>query len=471
MDLILASQSTMRRRILNAARIDAQFMSPQIDEENITKSLIAVQALPRDIADTLAEHKALKISRKNLDSWVIGCDQILVFEGEVFGKPVSPEALKDTLSRFSGQTHSLVTANVIYKNGKPQWRHVSISQLSMRIITATEIDTYIEAHWPVVKHSAGGYHFERTPDLFSSVRGNWFDIMGLSIDPILSFLNQNQTGSPFQTPRLAAVLGHPVAQSKSPLMHGHWLKKNQVSGDYIAIDIPPMRFNTTVRMLFDVGFSGFNVTIPHKVQALAFADDMSSRAHRIGAANTLVKMDSGKISADNTDGYGFMTNLTSQSSTWLPGAGPSLVLGAGGAARAVLVALLDAGVPKIYLCNRTRARAEDLAADISYCIEVIDWEDKQDILPDVFTVVNATSLGMTGKPPLEFDLKNVNPDALVTDLIYAPLETQLLRDARARGCEVVSGIGMLLHQGVPGFDAWFGSWPAVDEELEALVLS
>jgi shikimate dehydrogenase len=341
----------------------------------------------------------------------------------------------------------------------------------MRIITATEIDTYIEAHWPVVKHSAGGYHFERTPDLFSSVRGNWFDIMGLSIDPILSFLNQNQTGSPFQTPRLAAVLGHPVAQSKSPLMHGHWLKKNQVSGDYIAIDIPPMRFNTTVRMLFDVGFSGFNVTIPHKVQALAFADDMSSRAHRIGAANTLIKMDSGKISADNTDGYGFMTNLGSQSSTWLPGAGPSLVLGAGGAARAVLVALLDAGVPKIYLCNRTRARAEDLAADISYCIEVIDWEDKQDILPDVFTVVNATSLGMTGKPPLEFDLKNVNPDALVTDLIYAPLETQLLRDARARGCEVVSGIGMLLHQGVPGFDAWFGSWPAVDEELEALVLS
>jgi len=461
----------MRRRILNAARIDAQFMSPQIDEENITKSLIAVQALPRDIADTLAEHKALKISRKNLNSWVIGCDQILVFEGEVFGKPVSTEALKDTLSRFSGQTHSLVTANVIYKNGKPQWRHVSISQLSMRIITATEIDTYIEAHWPVVKHSAGGYHFERTPDLFSSVRGNWFDIMGLSIDPILSFLNQNQTGSPFQTPRLAAVLGHPVAQSKSPLMHGHWLKKNQVSGDYIAIDIPPMRFNTTVRMLFDVGFSGFNVTIPHKVQALAFADDMSSRAHRIGAANTLIKMDSGKISADNTDGYGFMTNLGSQSSTWLPGAGPSLVLGAGGAARAVLVALLDAGVPKIYLCNRTRARAEDLAADISYCIEVIDWEDKQDILPDVFTVVNATSLGMTGKPPLEFDLKNVNPDALVTDLIYAPLETQLLRDARARGCEVVSGIGMLLHQGVPGFDAWFGSWPAVDEELEALVLS
>ena len=471
MDLILASQSTMRRRILNAARIDAQFMSPQIDEENITKSLIAVQALPRDIADTLAEHKALKISRKNLDSWVIGCDQILVFEGEVFGKPVSPEALKDTLSRFSGQTHSLVTANVIYKNGKPQWRHVSISQLSMRIITATEIDTYIEAHWPVVKHSAGGYHFERTPDLFSSVRGNWFDIMGLSIDPILSFLNQNQTGSPFQTPRLAAVLGHPVAQSKSPLMHGHWLKKNQVSGDYIAIDIPPMRFNTTVRMLFDVGFSGFNVTIPHKVQALAFADDMSSRAHRIGAANTLIKMDSGKISADNTDGYGFMTNLGSQSSTWLPGAGPSLVLGAGGAARAVLVALLDAGVPKIYLCNRTRSRAEDLAADISYCIEVIDWEDKQDILPDVSTVVNATSLGMTGKPPLEFDLTNVNPDALVTDLIYAPLETQLLRDARARGCEVVSGIGMLLHQGVPGFDAWFGSWPAVDEELEALVLS
>jgi shikimate dehydrogenase len=232
-----------------------------------------------------------------------------------------------------------------------------------------------------------------------------------------------------------------------------------------------MRFNTTVRMLFDVGFSGFNVTIPHKEQALAFADDMSSRAHRIGAANTLIKRDSGKISADNTDGYGFMTNLASQSSAWNPSAGPSLVLGAGGAARAILVALLEAGVPKIYLCNRTRTRAEDLAANISDCIEVIDWDDKQGVLPDVFTVVNATSLGMIGKPPLEIDLTNVNPDALVTDLIYAPLETQLLKDARARGCEAVSGIGMLLHQGVPGFEAWFGHRPAVDEELEALVFT
>ncbi len=471
MDLILASQSTTRRRILNVARINARFMSPLIDEENIKKALIADQALPRDIADTLAEHKALKVSRKNLKSWVIGCDQILVFMGEIFGKPSTPEALKDILSRLSGKTHRLVTANVIYKDGKPHWRHVSISHMSMRSITAIEIDDYVEAHWPVVKHSAGGYHFERTPDLFSSVRGNWFDIMGLSIDPIIRFLNQNQTGRPFQTPRLAAVLGHPIAQSKSPLMHGHWLQKNHISGDYIAIDIPPMRFNTTVRTLFDVGFSGFNVTIPHKEQALAFADDMSSRAHRIGAANTLIKMDSGKISADNTDGYGFMTNLALQSNTWQPSAGPSLVLGAGGAARAVLVALLDAGAPKIYLCNRTQARAENLATDISDRVEVIDWQNKVNVLPEVVTVVNSTSLGMTGKPALQFDLTNVNPNALVTDLIYAPLETQLLKDARARGCEVVSGIGMLLHQGVPGFEAWFGSRPVVDEELEALVLT
>ncbi|MDG1239356.1 MAG: shikimate dehydrogenase [Planktomarina sp.] len=244
-----------------------------------------------------------------------------------------------------------------------------------------------------------------------------------------------------------------------------------MSGDYFAIDISSARFSETVRMLFDLGFSGFNVTIPHKEQALAFADDITPRAQRIGASNTLVKKDNSNINADNTDSYGFMTNLTSQSTTWQPSAGPSLVLGAGGAARAILVALLDAGAPKIYLCNRTRARAEDLAADISDCIEVIDWQNKEDVLPDVFTVVNATSLGMTGKPALEFDLTNVNPDALVTDLIYAPLETQFLKDARARGCEVVSGIGMLLHQGVPGFEAWFGSRPAVDEELEALVVT
>jgi len=254
-------------------------------------------------------------------------------------------------------------------------------------------------------------------------------------------------------------------------MHGHWLKKNQISGDYIAIDIPPSRFESTVRMLFDVGFSGFNVTIPHKEKALALADDISPEAQRIGAANTLIKKDNGKIRGDNTDGYGFMTNLISQSDTWQPGAGPSLVLGAGGAARAILVALLDAGVPKIYLCNRTRDRAEDLASAISECIEVIDWQDKEEILPRVFTVVNTTSLGMTGKPALEFDLTNINPRALVSDLIYAPLETQLLKDARARGCDVVGGIGMLLHQGVPGFEAWFGKRPLVDEELEALVLT
>ena len=381
------------------------------------------------------------------------------------------DRLITSLSRLSLKTHRLITANVIYKDGKPQWRHISISHMSMRSVSAAEIDAYIEVHWEVVKHSAGGYHFEKTPDLFADVRGNWFDIMGLSIGPIISFLNQTNTTAPFQTPKLAAVLGHPIAQSKSPLMHGHWLKKNQISGDYFAIDIAPARFSETVRMLFDLGFSGFNVTIPHKEQALAFADDITPRAQRIGASNTLIKKDNGNINADNTDSYGFMANLTSKSRTWQPSAGPSLVLGAGGAARAILVALLDAGVPKIYLCNRTRARAENLAADFSNCIEVIDWQHKEDVLPDAFTVVNATSLGMTGKPALEFDLTNVNPDALVTDLIYAPLETQFLKDARARGCEVVSGIGMLLHQGVPGFEAWFGSRPAVDEELEALVLT
>ena len=471
MDLILASQSATRRRILNSARMSARFMSPQIDEENITKSLSAEQAAPRDIADTLAEHKALKISRKNLDCWVIGCDQILVFEGEIFGKPASREALKDSLSRLSGQTHRLITANVIYKDCKPQWRHIAISYMSMRSMSAAEIDAYVATYWQEVKQAAGGYHFERTPDLFFAVRGNWFDIMGLSIGPIIGFLNQIDTNNPYHNPKLAAVLCHPIAQSKSPRIHGHWLEKNGISGDYIAIDIPPAHFNDTLNMLFDVGFSGFNVTIPHKEQALAFADHMSPRAQRIGAANTLIKTDIGDIRADNTDGYGFITNLSTQSETWQPKAGPALVLGAGGAARAILVALLDVGVPKIYLSNRTRARADDLAAEISDLIEVIDWQDKEDVLPEAFTVVNSTSLGMTGKAALDFDLTDINPHALVTDLIYAPLETQLLKDARGRGCEVVGGIGMLLHQAVPGFEAWFGTRPEVDQELEALMLT
>ena len=470
MDLILASQSKTRQHILSCARIVAKAVSPQIDEENITRSLVAEMATPRDIADTLAEHKAKKVSIKNPLSWVLGCDQVLAFEGKVFGKPKTQEDLRQSLTRLSGKTHRLFTANVIYHNTKPMWRHISINRMSMHPMTVTEIETYIEKSWPDAQHSAGGYYFEKTPHLFSEVQGNWFDIMGLSIGPIAEYLNQYITKTVFKAPKVAAVLGHPIAHSKSPRMHGHWLEINKISGSYIAIDIPPGLLSQTVQVLVEAGVMGFNVTLPHKEGALALADYQTSRAKEIGAANTLTVDLKGKIIADNTDGYGFITNLKVNSSGWLPRAGPALVLGAGGASRAILASLIEAGVPKIYLSNRTLQRAKDVALQISPLIEVIDWEDRERYLSIVTTVVNTTSLGMTGNPPLEIDLSSINSQATVTDLVYTPLETPLLVQARSFGCSVVGGVGMLLHQGAPGFEAWFGTRPIVDSEVEALVL-
>ena len=470
MDLIIASKSEVRQRILSCTKISIMAVSPQIDEESITRSLVAEKATPRDIADTLAEHKAKKVSVKNPGTWVLGCDQILAFEGEIFGKPKTPSALNSMLSRFSGQTHRLITANVIYKNAKPVWRYVAISHMTMYPMTKAEIENYVAGAWPDAQHTAGGYYFEKNPHLFSEVNGNWFDIMGLSIKPIVEFLNQHTTKPILQFPKLVAVLGHPISHSKSPRMHRHWLKTNAISGDYIAIDIPPKRFVETLKVLIGAGVSGFNVTVPHKEKALLLSDKRSARAEKIGAANTLVIDANGKINADNTDGYGFITNLRSHCKHWIPAAGPALVLGAGGASRAIIVSLLEAGAPKIYLSNRTQQRALDVASEISPIIEVVSWAHKEQYLTKVMTVVNTTSLGMTGKPPLKIDISKINPGALVTDLVYAPIETPLLKQAKTLGCSVVGGIGMLLNQGVPGFEAWFGIRPVVNAEIEAIVV-
>ena len=469
MDLIIASKSEIRQRILSCTKISITAVSPQIDEESITRSLVVEKATPRDIADTLAEHKAKKVSVKNPRTWVLGCDQILAFEGEIFGKPKTPSALKSMLSRFSGQTHRLITANVIYKNAKPLWRHVAVSHMTMYPMTEAEIESYVEKAWPDAQHTAGGYYFEENPHLFSKVNGDWFDIMGISIKPIVRFLNQQTIKPTLLSPKLVAVLGHPVSHSKSPSMHGHWLKTYAISGDYIAIDIPPQRFSDTLTVLIDAGASGFNVTVPHKEKALLLSDHRSARAEKIGAANTLVIDVNGKINADNTDGYGFITNIRSHCKHWVPEAGPALVLGAGGASRAILLSLLDAGVPKIYLTNRTQQRALEVASELSSLIEVVSWQHKERCLPDVMTMVNTTSLGMTGKPPLNIDISSINPLALVTDLVYAPIETPLLCQAKTLGCSAVGGIGMLLNQGVPGFEAWFGIRPVVDAEIETLV--
>ncbi|CAD0184543.1 Shikimate dehydrogenase [Ruegeria sp. THAF57] len=270
---------------------------------------------------------------------------------------------------------------------------------------------------------------------------------------------------------LAGVIGHPVAHSKSPTLHGHWLKTYGLVGHYIPMDVAPDDLEVVLRSLPKAGFVGANVTVPHKEAALQLADHVSDRARKIGAANTLVFREDGTIYADNTDGYGFMENLRSGAPDWTPGDGPAVVFGAGGAARAVLQALVEAGVPKIMLTNRTRTRADKLKEEFGQTITVVDWVQAGNVVEDAELVVNTTSLGMQGQLELRVPLDGLQPGAVVTDLVYAPLKTHLLQTAEEAGCTVVDGLGMLLHQAVPGFESWFGIRPEVNLDLRAAVLS
>lgn len=270
---------------------------------------------------------------------------------------------------------------------------------------------------------------------------------------------------------LAGVIGSPIAHSRSPALHGHWLKRYGIKGHYIPLDIAQADLRDALRMLPKMGFVGCNVTIPHKETILQIADVITDRAALIGAANTLIFRKDGKLHADNTDGAGFMANLRQNAPGWNPAAGPAAVFGAGGACRAVLAALIEVGVPEIRLANRTRARAEALRSDFGAKVQVYDWVQAPAMLEGAATVVNTTALGMTGKADLTIPLDTLERSALVTDLVYTPLKTQFLIEAEERGCHVVDGLGMLLHQAAPGFERWFGTRPEVDEATRAAVLS
>jgi shikimate dehydrogenase len=269
--------------------------------------------------------------------------------------------------------------------------------------------------------------------------------------------------------RLAGVFGWPVAHSRSPRLHGYWLEQYRINGAYLPLPVQPADFADAVRILPRLGFAGANVTLPHKEAARALADDVDAAAARIGAVNTLVFDADGGIRGSNTDAYGFRQNLVDGAADVEWRSGPAVVLGAGGAARAVLVALDEAGVPEIRLVNRTRTRAEALAAALVPGAAVVGWHDRGAALDGAALLVNTTVLGMTGQPPLDVALDALPTSALVTDLVYAPLETPLLAAARRRGNPVVDGLGMLLHQARPGFHAWFGVDPAVDEALHRFV--
>ena len=270
---------------------------------------------------------------------------------------------------------------------------------------------------------------------------------------------------------LAGVIGHPIAHSRSPALHAFWLRRYGVKGHYIPMDVAPADLETTLRHLPKIGFVGLNVTLPHKEAILKIADVISDRAALIGAANTLIFRKDGKIHADNTDGAGFVANLRQNAPHWVPAAGPAAVFGAGGAARAVVAALIEVGVPEIRISNRSRPRAEALRADFGAKLVVYDWVQAANMLEGAATVINTTSLGMAGKPEFRVPLDALEPGAVVNDLVYNPLKTTFLAEAEERGATIVDGLGMLLHQAAPGFERWFGPTPAVDEATRQAVLS
>lgn len=268
----------------------------------------------------------------------------------------------------------------------------------------------------------------------------------------------------------AGVIGWPLTHTKSPLIHGHWFEKYGIAGTYEAIPVAPEDLKDRVKQLVDAGYRGFNVTVPHKQAIMEMMDFVHADAERIGAVNTVIINAAGKMAGRNTDGFGFRENLKRNALDFDFKAQPAIVLGAGGAARAVVYALAKMGVPEIRIVNRTLARANALAAVFPGC-SAHEWDALPALMPDAALVVNTTSLGMSGQPALEIDLAPLPDNALVHDIVYIPLETDLLKAAKTRGLKTVTGIGMLLHQARPAFEAWFGVMPDVDATLEASVLA
>jgi len=270
--------------------------------------------------------------------------------------------------------------------------------------------------------------------------------------------------------RKAAITGYPVDQSRSPLVHGYWLKKHGLDGDYGRMAVAPEDASAFYKDFAASGLIGANVTVPHKETAAAACVHLDDAAKAMGAANTLWLDESGALCGANTDGLGFLGNLDQLAPGWDTSGGTAVVLGAGGAARAVIWALLSRGFTTVHIVNRTFEKARILEDQFGSKTKAHGWDKLGTLLGEADILANTTALGMTGKAPLEIDLDPLPVSALVTDIVYVPLETYLLKQARVRGNPTVDGLGMLLHQAVPGFERWFGVRPEVDADLRALVL-
>ncbi len=268
---------------------------------------------------------------------------------------------------------------------------------------------------------------------------------------------------------LAGVMGWPVAHSRSPQIHNYWLQKYGIKGAYVQLAVQPANLAAALAGLSALGFRGCNITIPHKVDALKLVHEVDANALRVGAINTVVVQADGSLKGMNTDGFGYIQSLLDAQPNWRAGTGPVTVLGAGGAARAIVLALADRGAKEIRLLNRTFDKAQALATEFGGPVKALPWSERHAALADVALLVNTTSQGMHGNPPLELTLDALPKHALVSDVIYVPLETPLLAAARQRGNATVNGLGMLLNQARPAFHAWFGVMPDLTPELRQVI--
>jgi shikimate dehydrogenase len=270
---------------------------------------------------------------------------------------------------------------------------------------------------------------------------------------------------------MAGVMGWPVAHSRSPVIHNHWIRQYGLQGAYGLFPVRPDKLEDAIRGLPALGLAGCNITIPHKVEAMKLMDVVDPLAQRMGAINTIVVTPEGALHGFNNDGFGYIQSLRDAQPGWQANAGAATVLGAGGAARAVVLSLLDQGATEIRLLNRTRARAQALADEFGATVHVFDWSERHEALRGIALLVNTTSLGMHGQDPLDLQLDGLPRTALVSDAIYIPLETPLLQAARLRGNATVNGLGMLLNQARPAFQAWFGVLPEITPALHQAIMA
>jgi shikimate dehydrogenase len=268
---------------------------------------------------------------------------------------------------------------------------------------------------------------------------------------------------------MSGVMGWPVAHSRSPSIHNYWIALHKLEGAYGLFPVAPQNLEAAIRGLHCLGIAGCNVTIPHKVNAMQFVDWVDPIAKRIGAINTIVASADGSLKGFNTDAFGYIESLREAAPTWRANAGPVVLLGAGGAARAIIVGLISEGATEIRIINRTKNKADQIASEFSDTVKSYEWHERHDALQDCALVVNTTSLGMQGQDALDLQLDQLPFSALVSDVIYAPLETRLLKDARIRGNATVNGLGMLLHQARPAFNSWFNVMPEVTPELRKVI--